>query len=96
MTSLKKKIEYNILAASRRATLHEQHLHHVATAARNLRELGHKITGIAQSGKTPIGHAKSVIKHRSGKHKFTTTVRSKFNAEGKDHENKIETAPETE
>src|ERR1035441_2148213 len=69
----------------------EQHHGNVATAMSGLRDLGHTVTSVEHSTKSPVGYAKSTIFHKSGGNKFKTHVRTKFNAEGGDHEKKVVT-----
>lgn len=79
-----------------RASVHEQHHGHLNKVMGHLRELGHTVTNVQHSTKTPAGFAKSVIRHKSGTNKLKTVVNTKFNSEGGDHLHKIVTGPDDE
>lgn len=74
----------------------EQHSHYLQAAMAHLRGLGHAVNNVIHSTKSPTGYAKSTILHKSGKNKFKTHVRTKFNSEGGDHDNLITTEPDTD
>lgn len=84
--------------AGDRASVEEQHHQNLAQVMGHFRELGHKISDVSHTDKKklPLGMARSVIKHRSGKHKLRTVVRTQFNTEGGDHNKTIETGPDEE